>query len=446
MKRHRVSVTGLIALMAAAGLTLGQTPPPSGLLWVDAAGRPGHHARQALQVLDEAAADALDPADYESSRLRQLAEELAGPQAPTVEAAARFDAALTAAIERYLQHLRYGRVDPRALGLFLPPRTDRDDIPAMLREHLERDRLVELVERMRPPFAEYGALRDALPRYRALTSAAAGGPPPPSAALQVRKIELAMERLRWLPDLGDGRLIMLNIPTFTIHAWDHALKGAPALTMRAIVGRAAVSQTPVFSKTMEAVIFRPYWNVPPSILHKEILPVLRKDRDYLRREDMEIVRGAGDDAVPVEATPEQLMLLEQGALRLRQRPGPKNALGLVKFVFPNEEQVYLHGTPAPRLFARDRRDLSHGCVRVENPAGLAEWVLTGEPGWGRERIRAAMADGASVSRQVRLKQPVPVMLFYTTATVSAGNGEVHFADDIYKLDAALDAALTRARR
>ncbi|MDO8794491.1 MAG: L,D-transpeptidase family protein [Vicinamibacterales bacterium] len=445
MNLHLASVGVLTALLAAVAPAPGQVPSAPGLLWVDVAGRPNRQARQALAILDEAAADALVPADYESVELRQRGQALGGPQPPAQEVAARFDAALTASMQRYLRHLRYGRMESRSLGLALPPRAGRDDLPAMLREYLDRDGLVELVERMRPPYAEYAALRGALPRYRALVSTG-GGEPLSAAAQRVRKIELAMERLRWLPDLGDGRLIMLNIPTFQLQAWDHGPTGAPDLTMKVIVGRAAASPTPVLNATMATVIFRPYWNVPSSILRKELLPVLRKDPGYLRRENMELVRGGEEDAVPVEPTPEQLVLLERGVLRLRQRPGPRNALGLVKFVLPNEEQVFLHGTPAQRLFARSRRDFSHGCVRVEDPAGLAAWVLAGEREWGPTRIQAAMLDEAHVSRKIRVSPPVQVVLLYTTATVLPGSGEVLFVEDIYKLDGALDAALARARR
>ena len=258
---------------------------------------------------------------------------------------------------------------------------------------------------------------------------------------RVRQIELTMERLRWLPDLRDRRFVVLNIPMFMLWAWDSLSSSeTPAIAMRAIVGRAGESPTPVFSKSMYAVIFRPYWNIPRSILHDEILPAVARDSDFLRREEMEIVRGAGDDAQPVDATDENLALLRQGSLRLRQRPGPNNALGLVKFVFPNEEAVYLHGTPAQGLFRRPRRDFSHGCVRVEDPAALAEWVLGGEPEWTRERILAAMSDAKNVSRLVRLGRPIDVVLFYTTAMV-ADEGTIHFAADIYGHDTRLDRAL-----
>jgi len=209
--------------------------------------------------------------------------------------------------------------------------------------------------------------------------------------------------------------------------------------MDVIVGRALSTQTPVFDEEMREVIFRPYWNVPRSILRNEILPLLERDQDYLRRQNMEIVRGPGDNARPVETTAENLVLLRQGTLRARQRPGPHNSLGLVKFVFPNEENVYMHGTPAQALFSRSRRDFSHGCVRVENPVALAEWALKENPEWTRDRIVSAMA--ATQSARVRLPRPIQVILFYTTAVVMPEDGTIHFVDDIYRHDARLDRAL-----
>lgn len=192
------------------------------------------------------------------------------------------------------------------------------------------------------------------------------------------------------------------------------------------------------------MIFRPYWNVPRSIVRSEILPALERDLRYLDRHDMEMVRGPGDDASPVAATTANVARLRQGTLRLRQRPGPQNALGLVKFVFPNDANVYIHGTPAQALFARDRRDFSHGCVRVEEPAALAAWVLQGQPEWTRERIAAAMHGPAPLP--VPLAQPIQVVLFYLTAAVMPGDGTIHFAEDIYRHDARLDRALSAARR
>jgi murein L,D-transpeptidase YcbB/YkuD len=262
---------------------------------------------------------------------------------------------------------------------------------------------------------------------------------------RVRQIEMALERLRWLPDLTHERVIALNIPMFRLWAWDASRPdGAPAFTTRAIVGRALRTQTPVFVEPLREVIFRPSWNVPRSILVSEILPQVRQDPAYLDSHAMDIVRGPGEDTRPVPPSEENLELLRTGALRLRQRPGPRNALGLAKFVFPNSSNVYLHGTPAQELFSKARRDFSHGCVRVEDPVSLAEWVLSGQLGWTRDAIVAAMS--GQTSRSVTLDAPVQVVLFYITAAVLPEDGTIHFAEDIYRHDAALDRALSRRRR
>jgi murein L,D-transpeptidase YcbB/YkuD len=193
---------------------------------------------------------------------------------------------------------------------------------------------------------------------------------------RVRQIELAMERLRWLPNLGAERFIAVNIPMFRV--W--GLEGSdreyrPSFGTDVIVGRALNALTPVLVEDLEYIIFRPYWNIPTSILRGEILPAIRRTPDYLERHHMEIVAGQSDDSAVVPVTSATVDRLLHGTLRVRQRPGADNALGLVKFVFPNDENVYMHGTPEPALFKRARRDFSHGCIRVADPVGLAEWVL-----------------------------------------------------------------------
>ncbi len=259
-------------------------------------------------------------------------------------------------------------------------------------------------------------------------------------AQRVRQIELALERLRWLPHLSPDGFIGVNVPMFHLWVWDAIPpNGAPAFGMNVIVGRALNTQTPVFVEEMRYVIFRPYWNVPASITRGEMLPAFRRDPSYFARHDLEIVDGPGDDARPVAVSDASIALLQQGRLRVRQRPGPSNSLGLVKFVFPNDENVYLHGTPAPELFKRTRRDFSHGCVRVEDPVALAQWVLKGRPEWARDRIVAAMQ--APRPQRVDLPKPLQVILFYVTAVVMPEDGTVHFADDIYGHDAKLDRAL-----
>ena len=259
-------------------------------------------------------------------------------------------------------------------------------------------------------------------------------------AQRVRQIEMSLERLRWLPDLANERLIALNIPMFHLWAWSAARPGGvPELGMRAVVGRAVGSQTPIFANVLRDVVFRPYWNVPRSILLAESLPAIRKDPTYLARQHLELVEGARDSAPVVPATNENLERLRRGTLRLRQRPGADNALGLIKFNFPNTDDVYLHGTPAQDLFDRARRDFSHGCVRVEDPIALATWVLRGQGDWTRDRVVAATA--ATASSRVAVADPVRVVLFYLTAAVFPEDGTVHFARDIYGHDAVLDRAL-----
>lgn len=261
-------------------------------------------------------------------------------------------------------------------------------------------------------------------------------------AWRARQIELAMERLRWLPHLNQDRFLAVNIPMFRLWVWDSIpLDGAPSFGMDVIVGRGLNRQTPVFVEEMEYLIFRPYWDVPSSILRGEILPALGREPGYLQRHDMEIVSGAGDDARVVPLTDESLAQLQQGRLRVRQRPGPGNSLGSVKFIFPNDVNVYLHDTPAPELFSKSRRDFSHGCVRVQDPVALAEWALKGQDGWDRDRILAAMK--AQRPQRVNLNRPIQVILFYITAVVMPDDGSIHFAEDIYGHDTKLARAVER---
>jgi murein L,D-transpeptidase YcbB/YkuD len=258
---------------------------------------------------------------------------------------------------------------------------------------------------------------------------------------RMRQLELALERLRWLSVGGATRALVINIPMFRLWTWNEG--GGASLSIGVIVGRAGRTPTPVLTGELREVIFRPYWNVPRSILLKEIFPELIRDSGYLAKESEEIVSGESDDATVVAPTAENLAGLRRGQLRLRQRPGPRNALGLIKFVFPNPDDVYMHATPAPSLFARARRDFSHGCVRVEDPIGLAEWVLASEPTWDRETIVSAM--NGRDNHHVAISRPVRVVLFYTTVAVMPDDGMLRFAEDIYLQDGPLDAALQRGR-
>jgi len=256
---------------------------------------------------------------------------------------------------------------------------------------------------------------------------------------RVRQIELAMERMRWLPELSNRPNVFVNVPLFRLWATD-PVSGKEPLRMNVVVGRSLNHKTPIFVEQMEYVIFRPYWNPPYGITVKELVPHQRRDPAYFDREQLEIVASGDDNARALAPTDENLAAVVSGKLHVRQRPGPANSLGLVKFIFPNSENVYMHGTPAPELFARVRRDFSHGCVRLEDPAGFAEWVLRDNPEWPRQKIDAAMKSERPT--RVNLKQPLTVVLFYDTVHVNS-EGVVFFADDIYAHDRALDAALLR---
>jgi murein L,D-transpeptidase YcbB/YkuD len=245
---------------------------------------------------------------------------------------------------------------------------------------------------------------------------------------RVKQLEIALERWRWLPR-GFARSILINIPEFRLRALDASHR--TELEMKIVVGEARRTPTPLLNKDMKYVIWRPYWNVPYNIQRKELVPSIEKDPGYLARNGYEVVTPAGEVVSSGEVTPEILAQLKAYSLRLRQKPGPKNSLGLVKFLFPNEDNVYLHDTPAKSLFDRARRDFSHGCMRVANPAGLAEWVLRPEGDWPPERIAAAMQGPDNT--YVTLKQPIPVRVVYHTAA-ALETGEVRFFEDIYGMD------------
>ncbi len=502
----------LVMGWALAGLVPVCAPAAS---WLDAGGRPNGPAREALEMLANAAQEGLVPQDYQAAELARQAEALGpadGAASPPASRAAAFEHTLDAAMRRYLHDLSAGRVEPRSLGWHIERQAP--DVDAVLEAAVAGQRLAQEAAALRPRFAQYDQLRAALARYRALEADPALREPLPvppgpaalregeayvgAAALRqrlvafgdlpagaaaaperydgvladgvrrfqrrhgleadgmlgrstlaalnvpmgerVRQIEYAMERLRWLPDLAGRPFIGINIPMFRLWAWDPGHPEA-RIGMGVVVGKALDTQTPVMAEQMRYLVLRPYWDVPRSIVRHEVLPALARDPHYLQRHGMELVKGEGAQSQPVEAGGEALALLRQGALRLRQRPGPGNALGRVKFIFPNNANVYLHDTPAVALFGRARRDFSHGCVRVADPLALARWVLRDQPAWTTQRIEAEMAAGGE-PRRVDLTQPIPVILFYMTALADASEpAGIRFAADLYGHDARLGAAL-----
>ncbi|NLW82182.1 MAG: L,D-transpeptidase family protein [Desulfovibrionales bacterium] len=259
-------------------------------------------------------------------------------------------------------------------------------------------------------------------------------------AARVRQIELSMERLRWTPLAHAPRMIVVNVPEHYLEAYE--VRGGQIevkARMRVITGKALDMRTPLFDEDMRFIEFSPYWNVPLSIARSEVVPNILRDPGYFDRQGFEFV--AGDGTVSRFLSYDALEAVRQGRMRIRQRPGPRNSLGDIKFVFPNKDNIYLHHTPSTRLFQRNRRDLSHGCIRVEEPVKLAKFVLQNDPQWGEERIREAMASG--VSTTLRLREPVRVVIAYNTVMVKK-NGLVYFFPDIYGQDRLLDMELRRS--
>jgi murein L,D-transpeptidase YcbB/YkuD len=452
-------------------------------------------AAAALWVLRQAALQGLDPRDYGADALQK---QLSAGGAD----AAKFDVALTSAMLHYLADLRVGRVRSEYHTRLPDPRLKQYDPVERLRAGLAGGKLQAAVKAAEPQIRQYGQVKAALAQYRALAKkpypalpAASGklssggaypaaqalferlvllgdlpaAAPPPAEGIyseameegvrrfqsrhgllddgvlgrgtidalnvplkrRVRQLELTLERLRWLPDFGPGPLIMVDLPVYRLWAFqnlsDQAGKAGAPLEMRVVVGTAVKTETPLFVGQMRYLEFNPYWNVPRSILDKDILPKIERNPAYLKQNDMETVPpgvGVAD--------------LRAGKARLRQRPGPKNSLGAVKFAMPNPMDIYLHSTPARELFERSRRDLSHGCIRVEQPAALAQFVLSGQRQWTADKIQAALQPGPT--RHVDLARPIPVVIFYATA-IADGDGSPRFAADIYGRDAKLEKAL-----
>lgn len=456
-------------------------------------------AAAALWVLRQAPLQGLDPLDYGTNALeRQLRAGGAG--------SARFDVALTSAMLHYLADLRVGRVRSEYHTRLPDARLKRYDPVERLRTGLAAGRLQAAVQAAEPPLRQYGRVKAALAQYRTLAKQPypalavprakikpgaaypeakllferlmllgdlpANAPAPNDGiyteelkegverfqarhgllddgvlgrgtinalnvtpAQRVRQLALTLERLRWLPDFGPGPLIVVDLPAYRLWALQKG-SGAAAgtempLEMRVVVGTAVKTETPLFVGQMRYLEFNPYWNVPRSILEKEILPKLARNPDYLTQNAMETVPAGASMAD-----------LKAGRARVRQRPGPKNALGAIKFALPNAMDIYLHSTPGREVFARSRRDLSHGCIRVEHPAALAQFVLGQQARWNADTIQDALQPGPT--RHVDLPRPIPVVMFYATASVDSSDN-ARFAADIYGRDAKLAQVLASRR-
>jgi len=467
-------------------------------VWLDG-GRGRPEIGVLRQEIQRAAADGLDPAEYDlaaadvlqAARGRGVFKK--GDAEPLLDA----DVRLSYTFLKFAEHLERGRVPPGQVDEHWFGTQRDEDLAQALKVSLDSGKLGEGLERLKSQHPQYAALKKVLARYREVAAQGGWGtlpaslrlrpgqsdpqvselrahlvatgdldgavaapgtvsaPPAFDAAAQdalkrferrhglpadgrldrevlqalnvpveerIRQIELNLERWRWLPETLGERYVLVNIPTYHLTAVDN---GRVALQMRVVTGKED-SPTPIFSDEMTTVVFSPYWNVPPDIARNETMPAVMRDPGYVSRNNLEVVRaGRVLDPWSVDWS-------RPGHVQFRQRPGAHNALGGVKFMFPNQFDVYLHDTPADALFARVERDYSHGCVRLEKPVEMAEWVLQDRPEWTPEKIQAAMSSGRE--QHVALKHHIPVYIVYETVWVD-DDGAVEFREDVYGHDA-----------
>ena len=341
----------------------------------------------------------------ELGRYRDLAAKGEWPQVPKGRALKPGESDAPARLTALVARLRAeGQLDR---DLTLAPATDSG---AAAKRDTAAGRVVyapELAGAVARFQAEHGIVVDSVLGPETVTSL--------NLPVQYRLGQIAanLERFRWLPRTLGSRYILVNVPAFQLQAFDN---GKPALEMKVIVGAEYEDRaTPVFSDSMQYVIFRPYWNVPDSIAIKEIYPKLEQDASYMERNSYEFATI-------------------DGKRRVRQKPGDKNSLGLIKFMFPNDFNIYLHDTPEGELFAKDVRAFSHGCIRLEHPDQLAQFVL----GWSADSVRSQMERGRDDHR-VNLAQKVPVYIVYFTTYVK--NDQLFFGNDLYSRDDALVKAV-----
>ena len=356
----------------------------------------------------------LDPVRYGTDRFQQaLAAAEQNKDRYELEKIPELDARLTYAYLRYAADLLGWSSNPKAIYTNWVPAPNKVDLAAQLSKAVSSNSVRETLEELAPSHTQYKGLQTALQHERQ------------SPTGHLDQIRMNLERWRWMPrDLGE-RYVFVNVPAYQMQV----VEGTdPILAMRVIVGD-PMHPTPIFNDEMTTVVLSPNWNVPESIIRKEMVPRLVHDPGYLERQDIEVVGTSGQviDAEGVDWGDESVV----SGLHFRQEPGPKNALGLVKFQFPNPFDVYMHDTPQDALFNKPHRALSHGCIRLENPVALAQYVLRDKPEWTSEKISSAM--NAGHEQNVALKEHLPVHIGYFTAWVNPDQS-VTYTDDPYQLD------------
>jgi murein L,D-transpeptidase YcbB/YkuD len=372
-----------------------------------------------VQQLKYSEAHGLDPDRYHVAEYERLREQsqtnLRGTQFPK-ERVPELDARMTYAYLQYAADLLGWTHSPRDVHTQWLSDAKKEDLSARLTQAISANRVRDSLEELAPTHPQYKGLQAALGREKTT---------PTGHADQIR---MNMERWRWAPRHLGNRYILVNLPAYLLQVNE---ADRPVLSMRVIVGDTE-HQTPLFSDEMTYVVFSPYWNIPPGILRDETLPRVARDPDFLRRNNIEVVATSGSED---EIDPASIDWSDESItqhLRFRQRPGDDNALGLVKFVFPNHFDVYLHDTPSDRLFFKDKRALSHGCIRIEDPIAMAKYVMRDQPQWTEERIREAM--DARREQHVKLKTSIPVHIGYWTAWVEPDGKTVTYTDDPYGID------------
>jgi murein L,D-transpeptidase YcbB/YkuD len=458
-------------------------------LWLTSNGLHQTRTKALTNAILAANGDGMRLDDYPIGALAQAIGALKQTKTPTAEQLATADVILTASYTSLGEDLLTGQVDPRTVAQAWHVNPEKENIDSALVRNLRYEQLDKALATMRPTDDDYAGLSKQLVAYREIVAKGGWQPVPETknlkpgepgnpavlaavrnrlavegivpasgankasmipafqradsspastydhdlaqavalfqerhginvdsslgketvesmnvpAAFRLGEIAANMERYRWLPRSFGKRYIFVNVSAFKLEAYD---SGQKALEMKVIVGQEYQDKaTPVFADSMETVVFRPYWNVTPDIAAKEVFP---KGAAYMERENMETYR-------------------ENGQLRVRQRPGPKNALGFVKFLFPNDFNIYLHDTPNHELFKEDVRAFSHGCIRVEKPAELAQWVL----GWPADKVQADM-DNPPDNKSVKVPQKIPVYITYFTTYIN--NGQLYFGNDLYSRD------------
>ncbi|HKQ59326.1 MAG TPA: L,D-transpeptidase family protein [Candidatus Eisenbacteria bacterium] len=461
--------------------------------WTTGDGATGQ-AEKLSEALLHAEEEGLEPEDYSASDVARHLERkdgslLAGHDAKKL---AEFDLLCTIAAFHYMSDLRDGRISPKALDAIWVEKPAEGDLHAMLAEALQKNTVGDLLESLVPTQDGYRKLKEARVRYAKIVadggwpSIPAGGPMragqrgPRVAALRarlaasgdfgakggdtfdrglsdavkryqarmgrdpdgvvaatelaelnvpaelrLRQIELNMERWRWLPESFGERYLLVNIPEYMLRIYEG---DRPALEMRVVVGK-AMNQTPVFSDKMTQVVVNPTWNVPGSIARNEIVPAILEDENYLATNTMRVYDDSGKaiEARSVDWSDTS----ETERLVFRQDAGDQNPLGKIKFLFPNQFDVYLHDTPSGHLFAKEERSFSHGCVRVEKPLALAQYVLRGLPEADTSRVQELIAAGET--KTIEVPEPLPVHIVYLTAFVDEHDA-VGFREDVYGID------------